>query len=155
MNALYAHALRQTQSITADLSLLETSLRPIIGNGEGTSYSAPTSMYGNAVDTTGLNGQIVASLAALQRTVDDYENMARRELVEANKGKTAKSVIPLMKEVIASRARLILSVHYYKPRGTDTERLYRTEEAVRQSQADPGETGKNKRERERCAYGQG
>ena len=95
MNALYTHALRQTQSITSDLSLLEGSLKPLRGNGEGTSYSASPSpsLQGNGIDAAGLNGQIVASLAALQRTVDDYENMARRELVEANKGKAAKSVV--------------------------------------------------------------
>ena len=89
MNALYTHALRQTSSITSDLQVLENSLRGGSSNGEaGSSHS--TSLQGNGVDTTSLNGQIVASLAALQRTVDDYENMARRELIEANKGKAAK-----------------------------------------------------------------
>jgi len=100
MNALYTHALRQTQSITQDLAMLESSLRPPTSpnlNGEGTSNSAngligSPSLQGNGVDTTGLNGQIVASLAALQRTVEDYDNMARRELVEANKGKAASRV---------------------------------------------------------------
>lgn len=96
MNALYTHALRQTQSITADLALLESSITRSSSNGEAnTSTSSPYGSYGNpspslqgnGVDTAGLNGQIVASLAALQRTVEDYEGMAKRELVEANKGK--------------------------------------------------------------------
>lgn len=89
MNALYTHALRQTQSITSDLALLESTLRPTTPslNGEGPSSR---SLQGNGVDSAGLNGQIVASLAALQRTVDDYDNMAKRELVEANKGKAAR-----------------------------------------------------------------
>lgn len=99
MNALYTHALRQTQSITSDLALLESSIvRP---GGEGSSSSstagnaspygyggrASPSLQGNGVDTAGLNGQIVASLAALQRTVEDYDGMAKRELVEASKAK--------------------------------------------------------------------
>ncbi|KAK9898389.1 V-snare-domain-containing protein [Cystobasidium minutum MCA 4210] len=74
MNALYTHALRQTQSITADLALLEKSI------------SRPGESSGR------LNGQIVASLAALQRTVEDYESMAKRELVEANKAKAQTRV---------------------------------------------------------------
>lgn len=96
MNALYTHALRQTQSITADLALLEKSIsRPGESSGSASSASSPyggysnpsPSLQGNGVDTAGLNGQIVASLAALQRTVEDYESMAKRELVEANKAK--------------------------------------------------------------------
>lgn len=94
MNALYTHALRQTQSITADLAVLESSIvRPGEASGSGStspygSYgSPPPSLQGNGVDTAGLNGQIVASLAALQRTVEDYEEMAKRELVEASKAK--------------------------------------------------------------------
>lgn len=100
MNALYTHALRQTQSITSDLALLENSLRPpgspsLQGDDLNGFVKTPSpSLQGNGVDTTGLNGQIVASLAALQRTVDDYENMAKKELVEANKGKAATSVPP-------------------------------------------------------------
>ena len=92
MNALYTHALRQTQSITADLALLEGSiLRSSEASGSNSSpygYGNPSpSLQGNGVDTAGLNGQIVASLAALQRTVEDYEGMAKRELVESSKGK--------------------------------------------------------------------
>lgn len=99
MNALYTHALRQTQNITSDLALLENSLRPpgspsLQGDDLNGLARAPSpSLQGNGVDTTGLNGQIVASLAALQRTVDDYENMAKKELIEANKGKAATSVL--------------------------------------------------------------
>lgn len=94
MNALYTHALRQTQSITADLALLESSVSRTGESSGSTSGSSPygygnpsPSLQGNGVDTAGLNGQIVASLAALHRTVEDYEGMAKRELVEANKAK--------------------------------------------------------------------
>lgn len=102
MNALYTHALRQTQSITSDLALLENALAgsstnthtPYDTRSPSPSAMSP-SLQGNGVDTAGLNGQIVASLAALQRTVDDYEGMARRELVEDKKGKAARWV-PLL-----------------------------------------------------------
>jgi len=107
MNALYTHALRQTQSITSDLALLEGSLsRQADASTSSSSSSSPAkygsnggyssrvspSLQGNGVDTAGLNGQIVASLAALQRTVEDYEGMAKRELVEANKAKAQRWV---------------------------------------------------------------
>ncbi|KAL7004820.1 protein transport protein bos1 [Cystobasidiomycetes sp. EMM_F5] len=98
MNALYTHALRQTQSITQDLAVLESSVRAATNGGsdaspyDSRSASPARSLQGNGVDTAGLNGQIVASLAALQRTVDDYESMARKELVEANKVKAATRV---------------------------------------------------------------
>jgi hypothetical protein len=106
MNALYTHALRQTQSITSDLALLEGSLSRQADASTSSSSSSPAkygsnggyssrvspSLQGNGVDTAGLNGQIVASLAALQRTVEDYEGMAKRELVEANKAKAQRWV---------------------------------------------------------------
>jgi Golgi SNAP receptor complex protein 2 len=37
--------------------------------------------------TASLNGQITASLSALNRTIEDYDNMARREIVEVHKEK--------------------------------------------------------------------
>ena len=92
MQALFTHALRQTQSINSDLGLLEASLD---GLSSASPYDGPSSsnVQGNGIDSAGLNGQIVASLAALQRTVDDYENMAKRELVESNKAKSAAWVL--------------------------------------------------------------
>lgn len=93
MQALFTHALRQTQSINSDLGLLEASLD---GSSSASPYDGPSSssnLQGNGIDSAGLNGQIVASLAALQRTVDDYENMAKRELVESNKAKSAAWVL--------------------------------------------------------------
>lgn len=61
MNSLYNLALRQSSSIQSDLALVET-----------TPASSPS--FGS------LAGQLTASLAALSRTVDDYESMAKREL---------------------------------------------------------------------------
>lgn len=61
MNTLYNLALRQSSSIQSELALVEST-------------PASSSSY------TSLAGQLSASLAALGRTVDDYENMAKREL---------------------------------------------------------------------------
>ena len=127
MNALYTHALRQTQNITSDLALLENSLRPpgspsLQGDDLNGLARAPSpSLQGNGVDTTGLNGQIVASLAALQRTVDDYENMAKKELIEANKGKAATSVLTSCSEDVAGEGDLMSTP--LQARRADKERL--------------------------------
>lgn len=61
MNSLYNLALRQSSSIQSDLTLIESS-----PNG--------------SPSFTSLSGQLSASLSAFSRTVDDYENMAKREL---------------------------------------------------------------------------
>lgn len=61
MNTLYNLALRQSSSIQSELALVEST-------------PASSSSF------TSLSGQLSASLAALGRTVDDYENMAKREL---------------------------------------------------------------------------
>lgn len=71
MNALYTHALRQSTSLQADLTALEQAY----------TSSPPSS------NTASLNGQITASFAAFDRTVDDYDTMARREIVEAKREK--------------------------------------------------------------------
>jgi len=70
MNSLYTLALRQSTSLQADLTALEAA------------YAT-----GTAGETASLNGQINASLAALDRTTDDYESLAKREIVETKKEK--------------------------------------------------------------------
>ncbi|PWN37538.1 uncharacterized protein FA14DRAFT_116981 [Meira miltonrushii] len=61
MNSLYNLALRQSSSIQSDLTLIEST-------------------SDHASSSASLVGQLTASLAALSRTVDDYENMAKREM---------------------------------------------------------------------------
>jgi hypothetical protein len=68
MNSLYSLCRRQVTSLQTDLTELET-----IATTTGT--------------TASLNGQITASLSALNRTIEDYDNMARREIVEVHKEK--------------------------------------------------------------------
>ncbi|KAK9431880.1 hypothetical protein V1505DRAFT_325077 [Lipomyces doorenjongii] len=66
MNSLFNHALKQSQSLKRDLD----------------SFSASPSTASLA-----LQGQISATLATLQRTIDEYDAMARRELVPAKQDK--------------------------------------------------------------------
>jgi Golgi SNAP receptor complex protein 2 len=42
------------------------------------------------VDPAALNGQVVASLSGLQRTIDDYDSLARKELVEDKREKALR-----------------------------------------------------------------
>ncbi|CAI2170537.1 14047_t:CDS:2, partial [Funneliformis geosporum] len=73
MNNLYKHALKQNQSITQDLEKFE--------NGEDSSV--------------GLQGQISASLIALKRTIDDYDNLAKREMILVKQEKAFSNVSKL------------------------------------------------------------
>ncbi|KAF8609057.1 golgi SNAP receptor complex member bos1 [Ceratobasidium sp. AG-I] len=64
MNSLYTLGLRQTASINGDLEKLRS---------------------GDSSNT--LQGQISASLAAFNRTIDDYESMAKTEMIKAKQEK--------------------------------------------------------------------
>ncbi|KZO93108.1 golgi SNAP receptor complex member bos1 [Calocera viscosa TUFC12733] len=69
MNSLYTLGLRQTSSIQADLDKMR------------------------AGDTSSsLQGQISASLSALSRTMDDYDSMAKREMIAAKQEKAYSRV---------------------------------------------------------------
>ncbi|KAN0137848.1 hypothetical protein V8E53_004332 [Lactarius tabidus] len=69
MNSLYTLGVRQSSSIQADLERLR---------GGDTSAS--------------LQGQISASLAGMSRTIDDYDSMARREIIKAKQEKATSRV---------------------------------------------------------------
>ncbi|KAI0644464.1 V-snare-domain-containing protein [Trametes meyenii] len=69
MNSLYTLGVRQTNSIQADLERLR--------NGE---------------KSASLLGQISASLAAMHRTVEDYDSMAKREIIKAKQEKAQMRV---------------------------------------------------------------
>ncbi|KAF9647813.1 golgi SNAP receptor complex member bos1 [Thelephora ganbajun] len=69
MNSLYTLGVRQTNSIQADLERLRT---------------------GDA--SASLLGQISASLAAMNRTVEDYDSMAKREMIKAKQEKAVMRV---------------------------------------------------------------
>ncbi|KAH9911840.1 V-snare-domain-containing protein [Fomitopsis serialis] len=69
MNSLYTLGVRQTNSIQADLERLRTGDK-----------------------SAALLGQISASLAAMHRTVDDYDSMAKREIIKAKQEKAMMRV---------------------------------------------------------------
>ncbi|KAJ6587030.1 golgi SNAP receptor complex member bos1 [Mycena vulgaris] len=69
MNSLYTSGVRQASSLQADLERLR--------NGE---------------NSAALLGQISASLAAMNRTVDDYDSMAKREIIKAKQEKAQMRV---------------------------------------------------------------
>ncbi|KAI0253688.1 V-snare-domain-containing protein [Lactifluus subvellereus] len=69
MNSLYTLGVRQSSSIQADLERLR---------GGDSSAS--------------LLGQISASLAGMSRTIDDYDSMARREIIKAKQEKATSRV---------------------------------------------------------------
>ncbi|GBE81540.1 golgi SNAP receptor complex member bos1 [Sparassis latifolia] len=69
MNSLYTLGVRQTNSIQADLEKLR--------NGD---------------KSASLIGQISASLAAMHRTVEDYDSMAKREIMKAKQEKALMRV---------------------------------------------------------------
>ncbi|GAA5917898.1 hypothetical protein JCM6882_003983 [Rhodosporidiobolus microsporus] len=89
MNSLYTLALRQSSSLNADLQQLATL------------YASPASS--TPASTSALNGQINASLAALDRTIDDYDSMARREIVDVKKEKAMQRVAKFKDEYIQLR----------------------------------------------------
>ncbi|KAG5353756.1 Protein transport protein bos1 [Termitomyces sp. J132] len=69
MNSLYTSGVRQTNSLQADLERLR--------NGD---------------NSASLLGQISASLAAMHRTIDDYDSMAKREIIMAKQEKAQMRV---------------------------------------------------------------
>ncbi|KAJ4483299.1 golgi SNAP receptor complex member bos1 [Lentinula aciculospora] len=69
MNSLYTSGVRQTNSILADLERLR--------GGD---------------DSASLLGQISASLAAMHRTMEDYDSMAKREMIKAKQEKAQMRV---------------------------------------------------------------
>lgn len=73
MNSLYTLALRQSSSVQHDIE----HLRRLRLSASGSSAS----------DAGGLRSQIGAGLDALARTADDYDEIARREIVQPKRDK--------------------------------------------------------------------
>ncbi|KAF9066164.1 V-snare-domain-containing protein [Rhodocollybia butyracea] len=122
MNSLYTSGVRQTSSIQADLERLR--------NGD---------------NSASLLGQISASLAAMHRTIDDYDSMAKREMIKAKQEKAQmrvqkfrtdytdlrsqfdrlKAEVTAQKES-AQRAELITSASIASPSGNTRQRFQTT-----------------------------
>ncbi|KAI8980837.1 hypothetical protein BDB01DRAFT_795801 [Pilobolus umbonatus] len=83
MNSLYNHALKQSHSLQKDLDKFQS----------GQDASA------------GLQGQISAAFNALQRSIDDYDNMAKRELIAVKKETALTRVTKFRQELQEMRIR--------------------------------------------------
>ncbi|KAF8745716.1 Metallo-beta-lactamase superfamily, partial [Rhizoctonia solani] len=81
MNSLYTLGLRQTASINGDLEKLRS---------------------GDA--SPGLQGQISTSLAGFNRTIDDYETMAKKEMIKAKQEKAFMRVSKFRADATELRA---------------------------------------------------
>lgn len=71
MNSLYNQALRQFSSIQSDISRIDS---------EGD--SAPSTAF----------GPVTVSLSSLERTIDEYENLAKKELIQSKQDKALTRV---------------------------------------------------------------
>ncbi|KAL1928015.1 hypothetical protein VTP01DRAFT_3420 [Rhizomucor pusillus] len=83
MNSLYNHALKQSHALQRDLDKF--------ASGEDAS--------------AGLQGQISASFNTLQRSIDDYDNLAKRELVAVKKETALSRVAKFRQELQEMRIR--------------------------------------------------
>ncbi|ORX57981.1 hypothetical protein DM01DRAFT_1301891 [Hesseltinella vesiculosa] len=83
MNSLYNHALKQSQALERDLTKFAS----------GQDLSA------------GLQGQISASISSLQRSIDDYDNLAKREMVAVKKETALNRVAKFRQDLQEMRSR--------------------------------------------------
>ncbi|GAA5955417.1 hypothetical protein JCM10213_002875, partial [Rhodosporidiobolus nylandii] len=93
MNSLYTLALRQSSSVTSDLQSLSSLY----------ASPPPPPSSSSPAATSALHTQITANLAALDRTIDDYDSMARREIVEVKREKAMMRVARFKEEYVQLR----------------------------------------------------
>ncbi|TIA71148.1 hypothetical protein E3P91_02716 [Wallemia ichthyophaga] len=101
MNAVSSQATRQINKLNEDISKLD--------NDKGELSNA-------------LTGQMAASLAALNRTIDDYEQLAKGELNSAKQEKALSRSADLRKEAKALRQRFEISTTKAGERATTSLR---------------------------------
>lgn len=95
MNSLYTLALRQSASLSSDVKQLDSLSSPSPSPAPTPTPRPPPS--------SALHGQINASLAAFDRTIDDYDSMARREIVDAKREKALARVARFRDELAELR----------------------------------------------------
>lgn len=86
MNTLYNLALKQFHAVRTDLDRYQDVVDSLAVAGHNGPRSGSTSSSGGG-GTTAMQGQIVASLSSLARTIDDYEGMAKREMIREKQDK--------------------------------------------------------------------
>jgi Golgi SNAP receptor complex protein 2 len=80
MNSLYNAGVRQTSSLQTDLEKLR--------NGDTSpALLGMSSMQEDTQTSYAYLGQISASLQAMNRTIDDYDSMVKREMIKAKQEK--------------------------------------------------------------------
>ena len=82
MNSLYTSGVRQTNSLQADMERLRNGDNSPALLGEyfwRLDYSSVFELF--------FIGQISASFSAMQRTIDDYDSMTKREIIKAKQEK--------------------------------------------------------------------
>lgn len=87
MNSLYTSGVRQTASLQADLERLrngDTSASLLGAHSHHIDKNAQVTEHGFMFV---LLGQISASLAAMSRTIEDYDAMTKREMIKAKQEK--------------------------------------------------------------------
>lgn len=103
MNSLYSLGVRQTSSLNNDLDTMANSAETSASlQGESSSAVRPSQLSCLHTDCPPLStfldfwdplvyvavpGQIAASLAALSRTIEDYDSLARKEMIAAKQEK--------------------------------------------------------------------
>ena len=91
MNSLNTLGNRQINSLNADLAKLESGESGPSTQG-GSSVPGPSDQMMGSQDMTDDLGQITTTLNALGRVIDDYDSMARKEMVVAAREKANTSV---------------------------------------------------------------
>jgi golgi SNAP receptor complex member 2 len=92
MNSLYTSGVRQTNSLQADMERLRNGDNSPALLGEylttpcTSGFRTTTLDYSSVFDFIYI-GQISASLSAMQRTIDDYDSMTKREIIKAKQEK--------------------------------------------------------------------
>jgi Golgi SNAP receptor complex protein 2 len=95
MNSLYTSGVRQTSSLQADLERLRNgdhSAALLGATALSSSLLSATYLLAWLISPSLLGllcfpGQISASLAAMHRTIDDYDTMAKREIIKSKQEK--------------------------------------------------------------------
>ena len=91
MNSLYTSGVRQTNSLQADMERLRNGDNSPALLGEYLTTHVLLVSYNQTRYSSVFEffyiGQISASLSAMQRTIDDYDSMTKREIIKAKQEK--------------------------------------------------------------------
>ncbi|KAG8157872.1 hypothetical protein KVR01_012144 [Diaporthe batatas] len=101
MNTIFNGALKQSTSIRKDLASLQSST-PTATTTDGAPPQTTSAAAATAISPAAL-GSLSASLTAFQRTIDEYNSLARQELNPAKQEKASERVRNFRAELAAYR----------------------------------------------------